>query len=89
MIFVTSYDMFSGFYTPGGLQTFIHAIFLTTHQGWSYLLHLVEEKSGVQKSQIGAQDMNPALSHGSWRSSHTGQYRQISLMGQLRFNKVK
>ena len=49
----------------------------------------MEEKSGVQKSQIGAQDMNPALSHGSWCSSHTGQYRQISLMGQLRFNKVK
>lgn len=84
-----SYDMFSGFYMPGGLQTFIHAIFLTTHQGWSYLLHLVEEKSGVQKSQIGAQDMNPALLHGSWRSAHTGQYRQILLMGQLWFNEVK
>lgn len=81
--------MFSAFCMSGGLQTLVHVIFLTTHRGWNYLLHLVEEKSEVQKCQVGAQDMNLAPAHVGASAAPSGQFGPILQMGSLRFSEVK
>lgn len=80
--------IFSAFCKSGGLQTLVHLIFLT-HHGWNYWSHLVEEKWAVQKSQVGAQDMNPALSHIRAGATPTGQYRSILQIRNLKFSEMK
>ena len=54
---------------PGGLKIFIPVIFLTIRQGWNYLLHLVEEKSSLEKPNWRS-DVSPALSLRAGFSSH-------------------
>lgn len=36
-----SYNIFSAFCMSGGLQPLVHIIFLTTCQGWNYLLPFI------------------------------------------------
>lgn len=72
---------------PDGLKIFILVIFLTIHQGWNYWLHLVREKSSLEKPNW-LSDVSPALLHRAG-APPTGKYKPILQMGMLGLNEIK